>query len=87
MPSNQEASRMMKNDNRFVAGMRHTRMAPASGRGLRRPVRRLLCMPRAVTLAATLLGAPVDLFAGLGFIAVFAGATNTPLACTVMGIA
>jgi H+/Cl- antiporter ClcA len=37
------------------------------------------------TLAA-LLGAPVDLFAGLGFIAVFAGATNTPLACTVMGI-
>ncbi len=23
--------------------------------------------------------------AGLGFIAVFAGATNTPLACTVMG--
>jgi PII-like signaling protein len=35
---------------------------------------------------ATLLGAPVDLFAGLGFIAVFAGATNTPLACTVMGI-
>ncbi len=35
---------------------------------------------------ALLLGAPVDLFAGLGFIAVFAGATNTPLACTVMGI-
>lgn len=33
-----------------------------------------------------LLGAPVDLMAGLGFIAVFAGATNTPLACTVMGI-
>lgn len=31
-------------------------------------------------------GAPVDLFAGLGFIAVFAGATNTPLACTMMGI-
>ncbi|HBM86168.1 MAG TPA: voltage-gated chloride channel protein, partial [Opitutae bacterium] len=31
---------------------------------------------------AMLLGAPVDLFAGLGFIAVFAGATNTPLACT-----
>ena len=25
-------------------------------------------------------------FAALGFIAVFAGATNTPLACTVMGI-
>lgn len=35
---------------------------------------------------AVLLGAPVDLFAGLGFIAVFAGATNTPLACTIMGI-
>lgn len=35
---------------------------------------------------ASLLGAPVDLFAGLGFIAVFAGATNTPLACTIMGI-
>jgi H+/Cl- antiporter ClcA len=35
---------------------------------------------------AQLLGAPVDLFAGLGFIAVFAGATNTPLACTLMGI-
>jgi H+/Cl- antiporter ClcA len=35
---------------------------------------------------ATLTGAPVDLFAGLGFLAVFAGATNTPLACTLMGI-
>lgn len=35
---------------------------------------------------AVLLGAPVDLFAALGFIAVFAGATNTPLACTVMGL-
>jgi H+/Cl- antiporter ClcA len=35
---------------------------------------------------AMLSGAPVDLFAGLGFIAVFAGATNTPLACTMMGI-
>ncbi len=35
---------------------------------------------------AGLLGAPVDLFAGLGFIAVFAGAANTPLACTLMGI-
>jgi H+/Cl- antiporter ClcA len=30
--------------------------------------------------------APVDLFAGLGFIAVFAGSANTPLACTVMGV-
>jgi H+/Cl- antiporter ClcA len=35
---------------------------------------------------ATISGSPVDLFAGLGFIAVFAGATNTPLACTLMGI-
>lgn len=33
-----------------------------------------------------LLGAPVDLMAGLGFAAVFAGATNTPLACTIMAI-
>ncbi|MET0263344.1 MAG: voltage-gated chloride channel family protein [Rariglobus sp.] len=32
------------------------------------------------------LGLPVDLAAGLGFIAVFAGASNTPLACTLMGI-
>jgi H+/Cl- antiporter ClcA len=32
------------------------------------------------------LGLPVDLAAGLGFVAVFAGATNTPLACTLMGI-
>lgn len=35
---------------------------------------------------ASLLDAPVSLFAALGFIAVFAGATNTPLACTIMGI-
>jgi hypothetical protein len=35
---------------------------------------------------AWLFNAPVDLFAGLGFLAVFAGATNTPLACTVMGV-
>ena len=35
---------------------------------------------------AVLSGAPIDLFAGLGFIAVFAGATNTPLACTLMGV-
>jgi H+/Cl- antiporter ClcA len=33
-----------------------------------------------------LLGAPIDLFAGLGFVAVFAGAANTPLACAIMGI-
>jgi H+/Cl- antiporter ClcA len=34
---------------------------------------------------AVLLNSPVSLFAALGFIAVFAGATNTPLACTIMG--
>lgn len=34
----------------------------------------------------TLAGAPVDLMAGLGFLAVFAGAANTPLACTIMGL-
>lgn len=33
-----------------------------------------------------LLGGPPDLFAALGFVAVFAGATNTPLACTLMGV-
>lgn len=33
-----------------------------------------------------LLGVPTDLLAGLGFVAVFAGATNTPLACTIMAI-
>lgn len=33
-----------------------------------------------------MLGAPVDLFAALGFVAVFAGAANTPLACTIMGV-
>lgn len=32
------------------------------------------------------MGVPVDLFAGLGFVGVFAGASNTPLACTLMGI-
>lgn len=35
---------------------------------------------------AGILGLPVDLAAGLGFVAVFAGASNTPLACTLMGI-
>ncbi|MHB1179902.1 MAG: chloride channel protein, partial [Daejeonella sp.] len=35
---------------------------------------------------AIISGSPVDLFAGLGFIAVFAGATNTPLACILMGV-
>lgn len=29
---------------------------------------------------------PMSLLAGLGFVAVFAGATNTPIACTFMGI-
>ncbi len=33
-----------------------------------------------------LLHAPPDLLAGLGFVAIFAGATNTPLACTLMGV-
>ena len=37
------------------------------------------------TLAA-FLGGPTDLFAAAGFVAVFAGATNTPLACTIMAI-
>ncbi|WDF73659.1 voltage-gated chloride channel family protein [Novosphingobium sp. KACC 22771] len=32
------------------------------------------------------LGGPVDLFAGLGFVAIFAGAANTPLACILMGL-
>lgn len=35
---------------------------------------------------AVYAGGPVDLFAGLGLIAVFAGAANTPLACVVMGL-
>ncbi|MBR0558494.1 voltage-gated chloride channel family protein [Neokomagataea anthophila] len=35
---------------------------------------------------ASILNAPTDLFAGLGFVAVFAAAANTPIACTLMGI-
>lgn len=35
---------------------------------------------------AQALGAPIDLFAALGFVAIFAGATNTPLASTFLGI-
>jgi H+/Cl- antiporter ClcA len=35
---------------------------------------------------AGLMGAPPELFAALGFVAVFAGATNTPLACLLMGM-
>ncbi len=41
------------------------------------------------TLGNTLagpLGMPTDLCAGLGLIAVFGGASNTPLACTLMGV-
>jgi H+/Cl- antiporter ClcA/PII-like signaling protein len=41
------------------------------------------------TLGCTLgwiLGVPNDFMAALGFVAVFAGAANTPLACTIMGI-
>jgi H+/Cl- antiporter ClcA len=39
------------------------------------------------TLGVTLghlLGVPTDLMAAVGFVAVFAGAANTPLACTIM---
>ena len=32
------------------------------------------------------LGLPTDYLAAIGFVAVFAGAANTPLACTLMGI-
>ncbi len=35
---------------------------------------------------AMVTGMPVDLFAALGFLAVFAGATNTPIACAIMGV-
>ncbi len=35
---------------------------------------------------AGVMGAPPELFAGLGFVAVFAGAANTPLACWLMGM-
>jgi len=41
------------------------------------------------TLGAALagpLGVPVALLASVGFVAVFAAATNTPLACTIMGV-
>ncbi|MFT4032346.1 MAG: voltage-gated chloride channel family protein [Siphonobacter sp.] len=37
-------------------------------------------------VAAQLTGLPIGLLAGIGFVAVFAGASNTPLACTMMGI-
>lgn len=32
------------------------------------------------------MDAPPELFAALGFVAVFAGATNTPIACVLMGV-
>ena len=35
---------------------------------------------------ATFIPLPMGLLAGMGFVAVFAGATNTPLACTIMAI-
>ena len=41
------------------------------------------------TLGSTLslvVPLPIAILAGMGFVAVFAGATHTPIACTVMGI-
>jgi H+/Cl- antiporter ClcA len=35
---------------------------------------------------AAILPLPIALLAGMGFVAVFAGATNTPLACTLMAL-
>lgn len=35
---------------------------------------------------SSIIPLPVGLLAGMGFVAVFAGATNTPLACILMGI-
>lgn len=35
---------------------------------------------------AMMMGAPVDLFAALGLVAIFAAATNTPLASTLLGM-
>lgn len=37
-------------------------------------------------ILAFLLHVPVDLLAAVGFVSVFAGAANTPLACTLMGV-
>lgn len=36
--------------------------------------------------AGRLVGGPVPLMAAIGFVAVFAGAANTPIACTVMAV-
>ena len=33
-----------------------------------------------------MLGVPIALLAAIGYVAVFAGAANTPLACTVMAV-
>ncbi|WP_343705733.1 voltage-gated chloride channel family protein [Flavobacterium sp.] len=35
---------------------------------------------------STLIPMPIALLAGIGFVAVFSGATHTPIACTVMGM-
>jgi H+/Cl- antiporter ClcA len=35
---------------------------------------------------AQLFGGPIDLFAALGFVAIFAAATKSPLASTLMGM-
>lgn len=35
---------------------------------------------------AHIIPLPVSLLAGMGFVGVFSGASNTPLACTLMGI-
>jgi H+/Cl- antiporter ClcA len=37
-------------------------------------------------ILAGVVGVPVELLAAVGFVAVFAAATNTPLACTIMGL-
>lgn len=34
----------------------------------------------------TVLGVPVEVMAAIGYVAVFAGAANTPIACTIMGV-
>jgi H+/Cl- antiporter ClcA len=35
---------------------------------------------------SALLPIPTELLAGIGFVAIFAGASKTPIACTVMGM-
>ena len=35
---------------------------------------------------STIIPMPIALLAGLGFVAVFSGATHTPIACTIMGL-